>query len=450
MTAEPERGRFHVGGLGDLLRLAWPVIFARLGIMAMGLTDAVVVGRYSADQLAFHALGWAPTSVVLATAVGLLSGVQVMAARFMGEGRPRQAGAVLRRGVVYAVWIGLGSAAFLYTIAEPLLAVLGLDPVLVHGAGRVARIFALSLPLYLVATAASSWLEGLSRPLPGMIVMWLANALNLGVNLLLVPGAFGLTPMGAAGAAWATLCARGLLALLLLVYIALMPDARALGVFARPVRDRYAEVQQRRIGYGAGAAFFAEVPGFAGLNIVAGWLGGLAVAGWTVVVNVTSLIFMVPLGLGAATAVLVGRAYGARDAAALRRVAGLGLAVSAVAALAISLAIWPGARLVASAYAADPRLIALAAPALVLAAVAFIPDALQVVAGMALRARGDVWAPTAVQVASYVLVMIPLGWALAHPFHLGLTGIVLAMIFSSYLSSSLLLARTWVLTRRDV
>ena len=65
----------------DLLNLAWPVILSRLGIMTMGLTDAIVVGRHSSEQLAFHSLGWAPTSVLLTTAVGLLMGVQVMTAR---------------------------------------------------------------------------------------------------------------------------------------------------------------------------------------------------------------------------------------------------------------------------------------------------------------------------------------------------------------------------------
>src|SRR5690606_36028730 len=35
----------------ELLRLAWPVVMARLGIMTMGLIDAVVVGRYSAQEL---------------------------------------------------------------------------------------------------------------------------------------------------------------------------------------------------------------------------------------------------------------------------------------------------------------------------------------------------------------------------------------------------------------
>src|SRR5882724_3535613 len=72
--------------LDDLMTLAWPVVLARLGIMAMGLCDALVVGRYSAVQLGYHALAWAPTSVVVTMAVGLLSGVQVMTARAIGRG----------------------------------------------------------------------------------------------------------------------------------------------------------------------------------------------------------------------------------------------------------------------------------------------------------------------------------------------------------------------------
>ena len=67
--------------LRALLRLAGPVVVSRLGVMTMGLTDTVVVGRYSAVQLGFHALGWAPTAVVLTVALSLLSGVPVMTRR---------------------------------------------------------------------------------------------------------------------------------------------------------------------------------------------------------------------------------------------------------------------------------------------------------------------------------------------------------------------------------
>jgi MATE family multidrug resistance protein len=85
--------------LSRLLRLSGPVVASRLAIMTMGLTDAIVVGRYSAEQLGFHALGWAPSAVVLMVAIGLLNGVQVMTARVIGEGRRHLAGAVLRRGL---------------------------------------------------------------------------------------------------------------------------------------------------------------------------------------------------------------------------------------------------------------------------------------------------------------------------------------------------------------
>ncbi|MEO0500685.1 MAG: MATE family efflux transporter, partial [Pseudomonadota bacterium] len=73
LTPATARGR-----LSALITLAWPVVLSRLGIMAMGLTDTIVVGRYSADELAYHSLGWAPTMVVITTGVGLLLGVQVL------------------------------------------------------------------------------------------------------------------------------------------------------------------------------------------------------------------------------------------------------------------------------------------------------------------------------------------------------------------------------------
>src|ERR1700753_2199595 len=86
--------------LAELLKLSGPVVISRLGIMGMGLTDAVVVGRYSATQLGYHALGWAPSSIVITMALGLLTGIQVMTARAIGEGRRHETGAVLRRGLV--------------------------------------------------------------------------------------------------------------------------------------------------------------------------------------------------------------------------------------------------------------------------------------------------------------------------------------------------------------
>jgi MATE family multidrug resistance protein len=88
--------------------------------------------------------------------------------------------------------------------------------------------------------------------------------------------------------------------------------------------------------------------------------------------------------------------------------------------------------------------------ALALCTIFFIVDALQVVAAQALRARGDVWLPTAMHLLSYGLIMIPLGWALAIPLGGGLNGIVWGIIIASFVSAALLLGRWAWLSRKPL
>jgi MATE family multidrug resistance protein len=436
--------------LDTLLKLSGPVVIARLGIMAMGLVDAIVVGRFSAKELGYHALGWAPTSVVLTAVVGLLAGVQVMTARRIGEGRRDLTGAVLRRGIVYATALGLVSTVILAVGGPPFMHAIGLNRDLADGASRVLMVFSLSLPGYAISVACAFWLEGLSRPGPAAWFMWMANVVNLGLNLLLVPGTFGLPALGAVGGAWATTGARTFLALVSVAFILRMAEARALGVFDKPERDRPAEIEQRRIGYGAGISNFFEVAAFASLNVIAGWIGALAVAAWTVVLNVAAIVFMVPLGLATGAAVLVGKAYGARDPAGVTRAGAVSFAVTLTFGVAVSLAIWPSAGLIAGAYTTDAATLAMAIPALVLSCLFYAPDALQVVTAQSLRARGDVWLPTATHLTSYILVMMPLAWFLAIPMQMGVMGMTWAVIAASFLSGGLLLTRFWMLSRRPL
>src|SRR5581483_531409 len=143
----------------DLLRLgrlAGPVVVSRLGVMTMGLTDTIVVGRHSAVELGYMALGWAVSSTMLGTSMGLLSGVQVMASRATGEGNLPAAGAALRRGLGYALWIGLAAAAILGIAGPPLLGALGLKGDLASGATGPLLVLALSMPSFAVSSAASS------------------------------------------------------------------------------------------------------------------------------------------------------------------------------------------------------------------------------------------------------------------------------------------------------
>jgi MATE family multidrug resistance protein len=122
--------------------------------------------------------------------------------------------------------------------------------------------------------------------------------------------------------------------------------------------------------------------------------------------------------------------------------------VTGVFGVLVSIAIWPNAALISSAYTGNPLTLAMAIPALALSCLMYFPDALQVVTAQALRARGDVWLPSGTHLASYVGIMMPLAWWLAIPMGLHIMGLVWAVVIASVVSAGLLLARFWMLSRR--
>ncbi|MFN3592281.1 MAG: MATE family efflux transporter, partial [Thermaurantiacus sp.] len=206
--------------------------------------------------------------------------------------------------------------------------------------------------------------------------------------------------------------------------------------------------EQRRIGYASSASYAIEAGAFSALSIVAALAGTLAVAAWAVVINVAAIVFMLPMGLATATAVFVSRSVGAGDAGAMVRAFRLGMVNTVLVLLLVSLLMAVGADWVARAYTSDARVLPAIASALVLASLFFVADGMQAVAAAALRARGDIWWPTAMHVVSYAVLMLPLAYVLAHLRGGGLDGIVWAVIVASLVSAAALTARFLLLGRR--
>lgn len=436
------------GTYSELLRLAGPNVLSRLGVMAMGLTDAIVIGHYSAVELGYHALGWAPTVTVLVAGIGLLLGVQVLTARHIGAGQPERTGAVLRRGVAYAILIGVVSTAGLMLLGPPALANIGLEPSLAAGASAALIVFSLSLTPYLVADSLWFWLEAQGKPHVPMVAMWIANLVNLLLALWVIPGTSPFPVAGAVAAGWVTLVARMVLMLMLAGWIWSWPRAHEMGVFRKAAPDPAEAREQRRIGYASGLSYAIEAGAFSGMNFIAAQLGVLVVAAWAVVLNVAAAVFMVPMGIAAAGAVLVSRAVGAGSVSAVKRAFAMAMKLAMGALLALSLIVFLDADLVGRAYSSDPELLAMTASALLLSCLFFMADGAQVVASNALRARGDVWWPTGMHFISYVLVMIPLAWWFAVRQGGGLDGIIWAVIVASLISGLALTARFYWLGDR--
>jgi multidrug resistance protein, MATE family len=424
----------------ELFTLGWPVVMSRLGLMLIGLADMVVVGHYSSTELGYYSMAWSPTSVFLVTSIGLLVGLQVKTSHFLGSGDINRIGAVFQRGMVYALGLGVISSLVL-CIFGPMVLEASVAQSLAQGAKGPLIILALSMPFYMVGMGCSEFLEALGRSRPSMVITMLANVLNLVLLLIMVPGHLGPQFEGAMGAAWSTLIARALMMVALLIYTLRLPQAKPFGLLQAHPSDPEAAKDQRRVGYAAGASYFIEVTAFAALTFYAGRLNEIAVAQWAIVLNFASLVFMVPLGLAVGCSVLVGRAFGAKDPVAIKRMGRVSFITAGAFMILVSCAVILFGGLFARGYTDDPVLIALVKSSLLLSCFFFIPDGLQVVAAQALRARKDVILPTLIHYISYGLIMLPLGYWFALHLKGGVMGLIIAVIIASVISGTFLVGR---------
>ncbi len=424
-----------------LLRIAAPVALARLGIMGMGIVDTVVVGQVAPHELSFLALGWAPTAVFLVGGIGLLMGVQVLAARVIGEGAPTQAGAVWRRGMVLAGACGVVCALLLALTVAPLLSLFGVEPDLIEPAAHVARILALGLPLHFLFVTCSYYLEAIQRPNAASVVIWIANGINLVLCLWFVP------LYGAAGCAWATLFSRGFMAIVLAGWVWFAPPSRVHGVRA-PAQSGPGYRALLGVGVAAALSQVAEAGAFSGMTIIAGRIGADAVAAYQILLQTLAVVFMIALGMSSATAVLVSDAYGRGDAPGMVRAGWTGLGLNTIAMMVSGVVMLVFAQGIARGFTADVVLAAEIAALIPLIALIPTPDGGQSVSAAALRARGDNWFPTASHILAYVLVMPPLALYLGEVLGQGVSGLMMSILLASILSVSVLLVRFALLGRK--
>lgn len=426
----------------DLLRLAGPVALARLGIIGMGLADVVVVGQLAPDELPHQALGWAPTAVFLVAAIGLLQGVQVLAARAIGEKNAVGAGVALRRGLVLAMVAGAISAAAMWLPGERLFRAFGVEEALIAPSHAVMMVLALSVPLHLLYVAATFFLEAIKKPGVSTLVMWLANAVNLALNLLWVP------EHGAIGSAWATVGARVFLAGVVLIWIFfIMREREAYGVRSGAAQSGPSYAALLAVGVAAAVSQAVEAGAFSAMTVIAGRIGAEVVSAYQIMLNLLALVFMIALGLGAATAVLVSEAVGRKAPRDAGRAGWTGIGLNAVGMLAAAVAMLVFATQIAHGYTTDDVLVAMLIPLMAIGALVLIPDGTQVVAASALRARGDNWFPTFSHIMAYAVVMPVLGFWLAEHQGMGVAGLLFAIFWASVVSAGVLLARWWALAR---
>ena len=435
-----QRARRH---LGELMRLALPVIASRAGLLLLAAVDTAMLGHVGANEVAIYTLGTSPFVVLLVIGIGLMFGTMVATSHAHGEGRLDQVGPVWKRSLPYALLIGLimlglcqfGEAYFQATKpAEDLI----------EGSARIMALQGLGLLPSVLFVTTSFFLEGLGRPYPVLVVIGLANLVNIGLNMVMIHGLAGFAPLGAEGAVLATVIARTVMAMALIGYVWFLPDREALGIRRKLPASWWRDSKmQRQYGYAAGLSYGFETVSFAVMSIYAGWLGADAAAVYGVCINLMGMLFMTALGFATATAVRVGIAHGRRDRRDRALAGWTGLAATTLLMSVYALSFWLWPEMVIGIYLEDAALIALSVPILTVLGLIMYADGGQIVMAQSLRAATDTWIPTALNFTSYMVIMIPCGYLFTQILPHGVFGLFEAIAVGSVVSVTILTGR-WV------
>ncbi|SHK99265.1 multidrug resistance protein, MATE family [Roseovarius marisflavi] len=435
------------------LLLGLPLIGSHVAQFAINLSDAVMLGWYSVEALAAEVLGGTLFFVLFIMGSGFAWAVMPMVASAEASGEETQVRRVTRMGLWASLFYGMLALPVMIW-SEAVFALLGQDPDVAELAGQYLEIAGWGIVPALLVMVLKSYLAALERT---GVVLWVTLAavvVNVGINYLLIFGNLGFPELGVRGAAIASLLVNTAALLALALYVAASaPEHAMFQRFWRPDWEALGAVF--RLGWPIGLTSLAEVGLFAAASVMMGWLGTLSLAAHGIALQVTSVVFMVHIGLSNVATVRAGQAYGRGDGVALRDSAKvvLGMAGAVAVTTMVMFLVVPDLLIGVFLDPDDPdRAAVMAAGRQLLAAAALfqLVDAAQVSALGLLRGVQDTRVPMVIAALSYWAVGVPVSYVLGFVFGFGGPGIWLGLAAGLALAGVFMLVRFWGWSARGV
>ena len=419
--------------VGQIGALSWPVVVAYLLEMMVPVVSLTVLGHVGTDVLGGAALATMFANVTgVSTCFGLATALDTLASQAVGAGRENAVGLQAQRGAAILLLTAALVTGSLWLNAGPILVALHQDPHVAHIAQTYIRCLIPMLPALCILEVQKKVAYALQVVRPQLVILLVVNSINAGLQVAAVHG-LGLhylaVPILTSASAWVSVAIFG-------AYMARDP------VFARVWTGWHlrAAFQQwpsfLRLGLPGLLMLTMEWWAFELLALEAGLLGTEALAAQVIVLNIASLLFMIPLGQSVAVSTLVGNFLGAGNPRTAKRCAFLALACVCGTAMCTALLLILTRSHLALAYTSDPVIIRLVSRALIVVAVFQIFDGVQAVCSGTLRGVGRQSLGAVGNFFGYILIGVPLGALLAFKADASVEGLWIGMTLGLFLTSS--------------
>lgn len=372
-----------------IARHAGTVLVGQLAVMAFGVTDTLVAGRFSAEALAALSVGSAVYISIFIALNGVLQAQLPVWAELRGAGRNEDVGRSVRQAL-YLCFMAMVLGITALLLPGPLLRWTEVPPALRGEVENYLVILAIAVPPSLLFRMYATLNQSLGRPL---LVTWVqigSLAVKVPLSIWFTFGGLGLPAMGLAGCAWASLLVAWLMFALAAWMLRTRPMYQPYRIWQRLERPDWSAIARfARLGVPTGLAILVEVTAYSLMALFIARQGTIASASHQIASNLVGVLYMMPLSLGIAVSARVSWWLGAGEDAKARLALRLGLKLTLGLALGsaalLVLAHGPIARFYAG---GNAQVAALAGVLLVWVAAYHVADAVQAVSVFILRSYG--------------------------------------------------------------
>jgi multidrug resistance protein, MATE family len=429
------------------LRLGWPIMVGNITQVALGVIDGVMVGSIHSSQLAAASFVSNVMMLPIILCVGLMMALAPLVSAARGRGEEGLPMALLYNGLLAGGLIALAMAIGFHW-GSGLVHHLGQDPIVAKLARPYLILMAWRMIPMTLFMGLKSFADGLGKTKVAMYLTLSSMPLNVLLNYILIYGKWGAPRLELAGAGIGTLITQ---LILLITMGAVVFQSSAF----RPYRQQLAQ-QLRfkmemlrdifKIGIPTGLQFGMESAAFAFMGIMAGWLGYQQQAAHQIGMYLSSLTFMVSLGISVAGSIRTGYAYGKQNWVEVRHIGKATLWLALAYGFICALFFIGGRYHIPLLFNGEQAVLEYAALVLLLTAFFQLSDALQATSAGLLRGVQDVRIPTFYILIAYWLIGVPGGYLLAFPGGWGIGGLWAGLVLGLTFSGGLLTFRFLRLT----
>lgn len=418
-------------------KLAAPVMLGMLGHTFVSFIDNIMVGQLGTAELAAVSLGNSFMFIAMSIGIGFSTAITPLTAEADSSENFLQAKSTFKHGLFLCTVLGIVLFSLVF-FAKPLLYFMKQPEEVVELALPYLDLVAFSLIPLIVFQALKQFSDGLSMTRYPMYATLIANIANVVLNYLLIFGHFGFPKLGIVGAAYGTLLSRFIMVAYLWLLLMKKEKSKAMVTNIKIfVLEKLMLKKIISLGAPSAMQMFFEVAIFTAAIWLSGLLGKNPQAANQIALNLSSMTFMVAMGLSVASMIRVGNQKGLHNYRELRRIA------FSIFLLAVLLAV--GFALIflifryqlpkiyvdfddAINFTDNMEVVGIATQLLLAAAIFQISDSIQVVVLGALRGLQDVKIPTLITFISYWVIGFPISYFLGKEDAYGSFGIWLGLL----------------------